>query len=143
MDVETQQPIGCKMRFLVGYDKGKTFSPITTSKEEIDYQFRYPGRNKVIKEYKNIKDNYSWSGEDDSELVHTEPVKNTHSPKIYDLQTPLKKSKGKDDTEVVLSSDSSSDFDEKAKESFKSDKAISTSSLLHLRFKDRWLLSRS
>ena len=41
----------------------------------------------------------------------------------------MKKSKGKDDTEVVLSSDSSSDFGEKAKESFKSDKAISTSSL--------------
>ena len=41
----------------------------------------------------------------------------------------MKKSKGKDDTEVVLSSDLSSDFGEKAKESFKSDKAISTSSL--------------
>ena len=117
------------MRFLVGYDKGKTFATITTSKEEVDYQFWYPGRNKVIKEYKNIKDNYSWSGEDDSELVYTEPVKSIHSPKIYNLQTPLKKSKRKDNTEVILSSDLSSDFGKKEKRSYKSDKAISTSSI--------------
>ena len=94
MEVETQQTIGCKMRFLFGYEKGKTFATITTSKEEVDYQFWYPGRNKVIGEYKNIKDDYSWNNEDDSELVYTEPVKSTYSPKIYDLRTPLKKSKG-------------------------------------------------
>ena len=40
----------------------------------------------------------------------------------------MKKSKGIDNTEVLLSSDSSSDFGKKAKGSFKSDKAISTSS---------------
>ena len=99
------------------------------SKEEIDSQFWYPRRNRVIKEYKNIKDNYSWSGEDDSELVYTEPVKSIHSPKIYELRTPLKTSKGKDNTEVILSSDSSSDFGKKAKRSYKLDKAISTSSI--------------
>ena len=39
------------MRFLVGQDNGKTCATITTSKEEIDYQFQYPGRNQVIKKY--------------------------------------------------------------------------------------------
>ena len=110
MEVEMQKTIGCKMRFLVGYDMGKPYATITTSKEEVDYQFWYCGRNKVIKEYKNIKDNYSWNDKGDSELVYMEPVKNTHSPKIYDLRTPLKKSKGMDNTEILLSSDSSSDF---------------------------------
>ena len=94
------------MRFLVGYENGKTFATITTTKEDVDDQFWYPRRNKVIKEYKNIKDFYSWNDEDDSELVHTEPVKNTCSPKIYDLRTPLKKSSGKDNTAILLSSDS-------------------------------------
>ena len=98
------------MRFLVGKDNGKTNATITTSKEEIDYQFQYPGKNKVIKEYKNIKDFYSWSNEEDSEKVDTEPIKSHISPKIYDLRTPLKKSKGTDNTEIVLSSDSSPDF---------------------------------
>ena len=46
LEVETQQSIGYKMRFLVGYDKGKTFATITTPKEALDYQFQYPGRNK-------------------------------------------------------------------------------------------------
>ena len=81
----------------------------------------------MIKEYKHVKDNYSWNDEDDRELVYTEQVKNTHSPKIYDLRTPLKKSKGMDNPEALLSSDSSSDFGKKAKGSFKSDRAISTS----------------
>ena len=62
-------------------------------------------------------------------MVYAEPTKNTLSPKIYDLRTPLKKSKGKDNTEVVLSIHSSSDFGKKAKRSYKSDKAISTSSI--------------
>ena len=128
------------MRFLVGYDKGKTFATITTSKEEVDYQIWYFFRNKVIKEYKNIKDNYSWSGEDDSELVHTEPVKNTHSPKIYDLRTPLKKSKGIDDTEVVLSSDSHQILAKKQKSlSNRTRLSLLQVWTLHLWFKDRWL----
>ena len=38
-EVETQQVIGCKMRFLVGYENKKAFAIITTSKEEVDYQF--------------------------------------------------------------------------------------------------------
>ena len=66
MEVETQQSIGCKMRVLVGYEKSKTFATVTTSKEDVDHQFWHAGRNKVIKEYKNIKDNYSWSDEDAS-----------------------------------------------------------------------------
>ena len=78
--------------YLVGNDNGNICATITTSKEEVDYQFQYRGRNKVIKEYKNIKDFYSWSDEDDNKVVDTEPIKNNISPKIYDLRTPLKKS---------------------------------------------------
>ena len=78
------------MRFLLGYENGKTFATITTTKEEVDYQFWYAGRKKVNKEYKYIKDFYSWSDEDDSKLGCTDAI-NTCSPKIYDLQTPLKK----------------------------------------------------
>ena len=62
---------------------------IITTKEEVDYQFQYPGRNKVIKEYKYIKDSYSWGDEFESE---SEITKYTNSPKIYDLRTPQKKS---------------------------------------------------
>ena len=79
---------GHKMRFLVGYDNGKMNATITISKEEIDRQFQYPGKNKVIKEYKNIKDFYSLLDEEDSEEVNEEPTKSQFSPKIYDLQTP-------------------------------------------------------
>ena len=43
--------------------EGKINSTIITTKEEVDYQFWYPKRNKVIKEYKNIKDYYSWNDE--------------------------------------------------------------------------------
>ena len=66
---------GHKMRFLIGNDNGKMNATITTSKEEIDYQFQYPGKNRVIKEYKNIKDIYSWVDEEDSEEVDIEPIK--------------------------------------------------------------------
>ena len=47
---EQQKIVGHKMKFLVGEDNGKINATITTSKEEIDYQFQYPGKNKVIKE---------------------------------------------------------------------------------------------
>ena len=107
---EQQKTVGHKMRFLVGEDNGKINATITTSKEEIDYQFQYPGRNKVIKEYKNIKDMYSWLDEEDSEEVDTEPTKSHISPKIYDLRTPLKKSKGINETEIFLLTDSSPDL---------------------------------
>ena len=81
-------------------------------------------RNKVIKEYKNIKDFYSWSDEDDNEMVDTEPIKNNISPKIYDQRTPLKKSKGMYNTEIVLSSD----FSNKTEGISKSNRTITTSS---------------
>ena len=116
------------MRFLVGYENEKTFATITTTKEDVDYQFWYPTRNKVIKEYRNVKDFYSWNDEGGSELVYTEPVKNTCSPKIYDLRTPLKKTIGKDNTSVLLSYDSS-EFGRKVKRSTKLDKAFTTSSI--------------
>ena len=80
----------------MGYESEKTFAAITTTKKAVDYQFWYPGRHKVIKEYKHIKDNYSWNDEYEGELVYSEPAKSKCSPKIYDLRTPLKKSK-KDD----------------------------------------------
>ena len=95
--------------------KAKHLPPSPLQKKHWIINFSILGETNVIKEYKNIKDNYSWSGEDDSELVYTEPVKSIHSPKIYDLRTPLKKSKGKDNAEVILSSDSSSDFGKKVK----------------------------
>ena len=110
---EKQKIDGHRMRFLVGKDNGKTNATITASKEEIDYQFQYPGKNKVIKEYKNSKDFYSWSDEEESVKVDTEPIKSHISPKIYDLHTPLKKYKGKDKTEIILLTDSSPDLSKK------------------------------
>ena len=45
---------------LVGYDdKGIMNATIITPKEDVDYQFWYPKRNRVINEYKYIKDKYS------------------------------------------------------------------------------------
>ena len=43
--------VGHRMRFLVGEENGIINACITTSKEELDYQFQYPGKNKVVKEY--------------------------------------------------------------------------------------------
>ena len=81
--------VGCRIRMLVGYDKEGTINAtIITTKEEVDYQFWYPKRNKVIKEYKNIKDYYSWSDEFENE---SESAKRTNSPRVYDLRTPKKK----------------------------------------------------
>ena len=106
---------GHKMRFLVGTDNGKMNATITISKEEIDRQFQYPGKNKVIKEYKNIKDFYSCWDEGDSEEVYEEPTKSQFSPKIYDLRTPLKKSVGRDNTEIVVLTDSSPELNKKTR----------------------------
>ena len=85
------------------------------------------GRIKLSKN-KNIKDFYSWSDEDDNEMVDTEPIKSHFSPKIYDLCTPLKKSKGTDNTEIVLLTDSSSDFSKKTEGKINLDKPMATSS---------------
>ena len=83
--------VGCRIRMLVGYDmEGKRNATIITTKEEVDYQFWYPKRNKVIKEYKHIKDNYSWNDEFETE---SESAKGTNSPRVYDLRTPQKKSR--------------------------------------------------
>ena len=72
---------------LTGYgDNDKLNAYIITTKE-VDCQFQYPGRNKVIKEYKYIKDNYS---QDDKFESDSEKTKSTNSPKIYDLRTPHK-----------------------------------------------------
>ena len=79
--------VGCRIRMLVGYDmEGKINATIITMKE-VDYQFWYPKRNKVIKEYKNIKDYYSWN---DEFLNESESAKLTNSPRVYDLRTPQK-----------------------------------------------------
>ena len=43
----------------------------------------------MIKEYKYIKDNYSWDDEFESKK---EITKSSDSPKIYDLRSPQKKS---------------------------------------------------
>ena len=84
------------MNLLVGFDEeGKMSTIITTPKEEIDHQFWYKGRNKVINESKHITDKYIWDDEEESELVYSyitsfKPVK---SPNVYDLRTPQKKSR--------------------------------------------------
>ena len=86
-----QIKLGCKIRRLVGYGEvGEiTDATIITTKEEVDDQFQYPEWNKVIKEYKYIKDSCSWDDEFESE---SEITKSTNSPKIYDRRTPQKKS---------------------------------------------------
>ena len=59
-----QKAIGCRFRMRVGYgDNGKWNATIVTTKEEVDHQFWYPKKNKVIKDYKNIKDSSSWDDE--------------------------------------------------------------------------------
>ena len=115
------------MRFLVGTDNGIMNATITISKEEIDRQFQYPGKNKVIKEYKNVKDCYSCWDEEDSEEVYEEPTASQYSPKIYDLRTPLKKSEGKDMTEIVLLTDSSPNLNKKMRGKIQHDKPMATS----------------
>ena len=61
---------------------------IITPKEDVDHHLWYPKRNRVINEYKHIKDYYSWSDEVEKE---SEYAKGATSPKIYDLRTPQKK----------------------------------------------------
>jgi hypothetical protein len=90
----------------VGYDdKAKMSATIITPKEDVDHQFWYPKRNRVINEYKYIKDYYSWSDEVEKESDY---AINTTSPKIYDLRTPQKKS----GTKKKYSSDSSDSSDD-------------------------------
>ena len=74
-------------------ENGEMNATIITTKEEVDHQFWYPKRNKVINEYKNIRTNYSW---DDEFEFESDPAKSTNSPKIYDLRTPQKKSRKTD-----------------------------------------------
>ena len=101
--------VGHRTRFLIGEENGKINACITTSKEELDYQFQYPGKNKVVKEYANIWDFYSW--EDEENTVDTMTRKSDISPTIYDLRTPMKrKSEKTDNKEVVLLSDESTDI---------------------------------
>ena len=80
---------------------------ITTTKEEVDYQFWYSGRNKVIEEYSYIKDNYSWESEEETELVYSvakknKPETNITSPIIYDLRTPQTSKRTKRETSKAL-----------------------------------------
>ena len=44
----------------------------------------------MIKEYKYIKDHYSWNEDFETD---SESAKGTNSPKVYDLRTPQKKSR--------------------------------------------------
>ena len=71
---------------------------------------------------------YSWLDEEDSEKVDVEPTKSHIPPKVNDLRTPVKKSKGTDNTEIVLSSDSSPDLSKETEGKTKTDKPIATSS---------------
>ena len=106
---------------------------ITTPKEDVDHTFWYPKRNRVINEYKYIKDYYSWSDEVEKESDH---AINTTSPKIYDLRTPQKKSENKktlssESSKKMYSSDSSDvmfdpNYDYKATEFTKDSKPTNT-----------------
>ena len=63
-DDNTQPSFDCRIRMRVGYgENGEITATIITTIEEVDCQFWYPGRNKVIKEYKHIKDDYSCNDE--------------------------------------------------------------------------------
>ena len=66
---------------------------IISTKEDVDNQFWYLKIKRVINEYKTIQDNYSW---DDEFELEGGPAISTHSPKIYDLRTPQKKSRKTD-----------------------------------------------
>ena len=77
------------MRLLVGEVIRKMNASITASKKELGYQLQYPGKNKVVKEYVNIKDFYSWG--DKKDTVDTLTRNSYISPTIYDLHTPMKK----------------------------------------------------
>ena len=44
---DKQKMVGHRIRFLVGEENGIINACITTSKEELDYQFQYPGKNKL------------------------------------------------------------------------------------------------
>ena len=115
---DKQKMVGHRMRFLIGEENGIINACITTSKEELDYQFQYPGKNKVVKEYANIRDFYSWGDEENT--VDTMTRKSDVSPTIYDLRTPMKrKSEKTDNKEIVLLSDESTDIQSNKKGSAK------------------------
>jgi hypothetical protein len=79
----------------------KMNASITSSKKELDYQLQYPGKNKVIKEYVNIRNFYSWG--DKKDTVDTLTRNSYISPTIYDLRTPMKKGNQKKQTMKKLS----------------------------------------
>ena len=93
--------VGHKLRFLVGEVNGKMNASITASKKELGYQLQYPGKNKVVKEYVNIKDFYSWG--DKKDTVDTLTRNSYTSPTIDDLRTPMKKENQKKQTMKKLS----------------------------------------
>ena len=101
---DKQKMVGHRMRFLIREENGIINACITTSKEELDYQFQYHGKNKVVKEYAQIRDSYLW--EDEEIAVDTMTHISDVSPTIYDLRTPIKrKSEKTHDKEIVVLSD--------------------------------------
>ena len=99
-----QNMVEYKMRFLVGEVNGKKEkmnASITASKKELGYQLQYPSKNKVIKEYVNIRNFYSWG--DKKDTVDTLTRNSYTSPTIYDLRTPMKKENQKKQTMKKLS----------------------------------------
>ena len=75
--------VGCRIRILVGYeDNGKINACIISTKDDVDNQFWYPKRNRVIKEYKSIKVNYS---RDDEVEFEGGPAFCLHLPKMFYL----------------------------------------------------------
>ena len=125
--------VGHRMRFLIREENGKINACIFTSKEELDYQFQYPGKNKVVKEYVNIRDFYSW--EDEENTVDTMTRKSDISPTIYDLRTPIKrKSEKTNNKEVALLSDIQSNKKGSAKR--RTVTSISATSLLEVSLDD-------
>ena len=81
----------------MGYDDdGKNCRHFHHHQRRCTLAIWHPERNKAIKEYKYIKDNYSWNDESEGELVYSEPATYKPPPKIYDLRTALNKSNKND-----------------------------------------------
>ena len=64
---------GCRIRISVGREGDEMFAaPQISTINKVDHQFYYPGRNKVINQYKNIKSfNSRDSGDEKAELVYS------------------------------------------------------------------------
>ena len=77
---------GCKIRVLTGCDEDGQMNATIITPKDVDYQLWYPGRNKVIYEYKNMKHYHTLDYyEGEGKTIDNKPLS-----KVYDLRTPKK-----------------------------------------------------